>query len=117
MDNRSGISTLWIQPGGHNIYFFGDRNELGVGKVDGYHITICPTVESYTDDLLLGSPWRSSRGYRAARDWWILGPDGRRLLMLPSAWQSGMGRQIWNGQFVALVHGTLPEPVILDLGL
>ena len=40
MDDHSGISTLWIQSGGHNIYFFGDRNKLCLAKVDGNHITI-----------------------------------------------------------------------------
>ena len=65
----------------------------------------------------LGSPWGSSRGYVVTDDGWILGPDGKRLLMLPLPWQSHAVRRVWNGNFVALLHGTLPEPIILELEL
>ena len=30
-----------------------------------------------------GYHWISPRGYRVTNDWWILGPDGKRLLLLP----------------------------------
>ena len=64
-----------------------------------------------------GSPWRSPRGYQTTDDGWVCGPDGKRLLMLPSLWRSHRAlRQQWNGQFLALLHGRLPEPVILQLG-
>ena len=62
-----------------------------------------------------GNPWGSSRGYRVTKDWWILGPDGKRLLMLPPPWQSYAMNRIWKGQFLALLHGGLSEPVILGL--
>ena len=62
-----------------------------------------------------GYPWASSRGYRVTNDWWILGPDGKRLLLLPPPWQSyAIGRR-WKGQFLTLLHQGLSEPVILDL--
>ena len=63
-----------------------------------------------------GCPWRPPRGYQTTDDGWVHGPDERRLLMLPSLWRSyHTVRQEWNGQFLALLHGTLPEPVILEL--
>ena len=75
-----------------------------------------------------GYPWTSSRGYQITNDWWIVDRDGKRLLMLPSAWQShGVDRwvqerlpyevklQVWNERFLALLHGELPEAVILEL--
>ena len=61
-----------------------------------------------------GYPWVSSRGYRVTDDWWILGPDGRRLLMLPPPWQSYAVQRVWKGRFLALLHGGLSEPVILE---
>ena len=61
-----------------------------------------------------GYPWVSSRGYCVTDDWWILGPGGKRLLLLPPPWQSFPVRRIWKGQFLALLHRGLPEVVILD---
>ena len=61
-----------------------------------------------------GYPWGSSRGYRITDDWWILGPDGKRLLLLAPLWQSYPILRVWKGRFLALLHG-LPEPVILEL--
>jgi hypothetical protein len=61
-----------------------------------------------------GYPWTSSQGYRVTDDWWILGPDGKRLLILPPPWQSHVVRQVWKGQFLALLHIGLSEPVILE---
>lgn len=64
-----------------------------------------------------GYPWGSSRGYWVTEDWWIVGPDGRRLLLLPLPWQSYAVHRIWRGDFLALLHGGLSEPVILELEL
>ena len=33
-----------------------------------------------------GCPWGSSQGYQVTDDWWILSPNGKRLLMLPPPW-------------------------------
>jgi len=63
-----------------------------------------------------GCPWGSCHGYRVTDGWWVLGPDGKRLLMLPPPWRSQRQRRVWNGQFLALLHGALSEPVILELG-
>ena len=62
-----------------------------------------------------GFPLESACGYRVTDDWWVLGPDGKRLLMLPPRLQSYAVRRAWKGQFLVLLHGGLLEPVILDL--
>ena len=61
-----------------------------------------------------GHPWEPS-GYRVTDDWWILGSDGKRLLMLPPRWQSYPMYRVWKGRSLALLHSGLPEPVILEL--
>ena len=65
-----------------------------------------------------GFPGSSSGGYLVTKDGWILGPDKRRLLMLPCLWlSSSPARRVWSKQFLALLHGTLSEPVILEFEL
>ena len=60
-------------------------------------------------------PWQSSRGYRVTDDGWILSSTQRRLLWLPHRWRSGDIRdRRWNGRFLGLLHGELPEIVILE---
>ena len=67
-----------------------------------------------TGHLPEGYPWRSPRGYRVTNDWWVLGPDGKRLLMLPP-WQSFATQRGWKERILALLHGGLSEPIILEL--
>ena len=69
----------------------------------------------YIERLPEGCPWGSSRGYQVTDGWWILGPDGKRLLMLPPPWRSEPLRRVWKEQFLALLHHEIPEPVILEL--
>ena len=62
-----------------------------------------------------GYPWGSPCGYRVTDEWWVLSPDGKRLLMLPPTWQSSPVDRVWKGKFLALLHRELSEPVILEL--
>lgn len=66
-------------------------------------------------DLPEGYPWGSPRGYRVTDDWRILDPDEKRLLLLPPPWQCEPVRRVWKGQFLALLHREIQEPVILEL--
>ena len=85
----------------------------GDAEVWGGHGQVVSTVR--IEHPPAGYPWASSRGYRVTNDWWILDPDGKRLLMLPPPWQSYAVRRVWKGKFLALLHGGLSEPVILEV--
>ena len=70
------------------------------------------------EDGSWGCPWGSSRGCKVTHDGWVLGADGKRLLMLPPLWHSrSKVHRVWSGRFLALLHGALPELVILELEL
>ena len=104
---------LWFAPGGRSICCAvsgSEVEEIAIIQDDSDH----STPETDVEHQSWGRPWVSSRGYQVTNDWWVLGPDGRRLLMLPPAWRSDATRWVWNGQFLALLHSSLPEPVILE---
>ena len=62
-----------------------------------------------------GFPWRPHHGYELTDDGWILGSNDKRLLWLPPHWRPYGERRMWCGRFFALLHGELPEAVILEL--
>ena len=108
-------STLWFLPESHSVGWVADGNKGEVRR-----ITTRDTLD-YTVPIgdiergQWGCPHGSSHGYQVTNDGWIISPSGRRLLMLPPPWRSDMVRRMWNGRFLALLHGALPEPVILEL--
>jgi len=105
-----------FSPDGCDIWCANRGGEVEVWRVDGGQKALeCLEQTVDIEDPPEGSPWGSSRGYRVTNDWWILGPDGKRLLMLPPPWQSDAVQRVWKGQFLALLHGGLSEPVILEL--
>ena len=67
------------------------------------------------EDGPCGSPWKPSLGCTVTNDGWLIGPKGKRLFLLPPPWRSYAAQRLWNGQFLALLHGSLPQAVILDL--
>ena len=60
-------------------------------------------------------PWQSSRGYQVTDDGWIISSGGKRLLWLPHHWRSGSMTRRWSEHLLALSHGELPAPVVLEL--
>ena len=108
----------WFAPNGRDIWCVGDNGEAQ----EVWRVTSGEKVlerldywVAHTEHLPEGYPWRSSRGYRVTSDWWIVNSDRKRVLMLPPPWQSDAVQRVWGGQFLALLHRGLPEPVILDL--
>ena len=113
---RQGGVVPWFTPDGIGLWF---ADEQGVAK-EWKIVTGKAILELSRNGIGLGHPpagypWASSRGYQVTKDWWIRGPDGKRLLMLPPHWQSDAVRRVWKGQFLALLHRGPPEPVILEL--
>ena len=101
-------NKLWcIRDGG-----MGESEVLGVGMRGLYRHNIDFGYIKHSPE---GCPWESSYGYQVTDDWWIIGPGGKRLLMLPPTWRSGPLRRLWKGRFLALLHHQIPEPVILEL--
>ena len=108
----------------NSLWFLPDRPGIGL-VVDGNRgqvqlITTEGALEGRTpigdiENGQWGCPHGSSRGYKVTNDGWIISPSRKRLLMLPPQWRAQTGRRVWNGQFLGLLHGTLPEAVILEL--
>ena len=102
-----------FSPDGCDIWCVGDSGQAEVWDVSSGQKVPGPLVDiEYPPE---GCPWGSSCGYRVTDDWWVLGPDGKRLLMLPPTWQSRPLHRVWRGKFLALLHRGLSEPVILEL--
>jgi WD40 repeat protein len=128
-DSVSGVS---ISPDSHYIalitvghWEYGGSRQLYIynastGECLGHKLTHLDLLEDLKHRVDVKHPpeeypWRSSCGYQVTQDWWILAPDGKRLLMLPPPWQYYPERRVWKGQFLALLHEGLSEPVILEL--
>ena len=106
-------SRLWITTNGRTLGSI-------IGEDVGYLFEITTqgalTGEQEVDPRLVehGFPCTSS-DYKVLDDGWILGPSRERLLILPPLWRSDMWQRVWNGRFLMLLHGALPEPVIIEL--
>ena len=113
-----GESPLWFTPGSPKICStLRGKGAVVVNITEDGHLQGDQTVtpEALIEDRSWGCPWRISSGYQVTNDGWILGADRKRLLMLPPSWQSCVEQQVWNGNFFALLHSSLPEPVIVEL--
>lgn len=107
--------VVWFDPGGRDLITANWQGELEVcrdtkGSLDQEWLQVCPGVEGFS----YGTPWQSTHDYQVTDDGWILGSCGERLLMLPPHWRSSLVRRAWGREFLALLHGGLPEPVILN---
>ena len=93
------------------------------GQFDRWKITrdetlVLTKLESLrsTEDPLEGFPWQSSHGYQVTDDGWVVNPGKKRFLWLPHNWRSGKEfSRMWGRKFLALLHGELPEAVVLEL--
>ena len=108
---------VWFSQDGSQVWCDG-----GVGGEEGWRVVKGDgSTQVSLDPLPIGAlpeeyPWRSSRGYTVTDDGWVLDPGSKRLLWLPPHWRSHeRGTRAWSGPFLALLHDTLPEPVILML--
>jgi len=105
----------WFAPSGCNLWLVDDDGEGEMVEI-GCKRQAEPNRGADIEYPPEGYPWTSSRGYRVTTDWWVLGWDGKRLLMLPPPWRSPKAvLRVWKGKFLALLHCGLSEPVILEL--
>jgi WD40 repeat protein len=111
----TGGDIPWFAPGGRDIWCVADSCRAEVWRVSERNALETRGSEVDVENPPEGYPWGSSHGYQVTGDWWVLGPDGKRLFMLPPPWQSHAVRRVWNGRFLALLHGGLSEPVILEV--
>ena len=121
--NASTGECLWSEgqsgriprfsPDGCDVWCVGDSGQAEVWNVSSGRKVSGPLVD--IEHPPEGYPMGPSCGYRVTDDWWVLSPDGNRLLMLPPTWQPRPAQRIWKGKFLALLHYELSEPVILEL--
>ena len=104
-----------FSPDGHHVWCADRSGEAEAWRVVGGQKVLEPLkLTVYVEHPPKGYPWGSYRGYRVTNDWWILDPDGKRLLLLPPPWRSYPVQRVWKEQFLALLHSGLSEPVILE---
>ena len=109
-------SALWFAPGGRDIWCATlHPQDSGLVYTIAQDTLDLTAVEPDIEHGPLACPWRSSRGYKVTNGGWILSPEEKRLLMLPPLLRSFKRCRVWNGKFLALLHGELAEPVIFEL--
>ena len=113
--NPVGRDPLWFLPDRPGIGRVVDGNKGQVRLITTEGTLEDPIPIGDIENGQWGCPHGSSRGYKVTNDGWIVSPSRKRLLMLPPHWRSEIMRRVWNGQFLGLLHGTLPEAVILEL--
>ena len=116
----TGIETSCVAPqltrGGHQLWDVSDSSVKGWRLVQSskYHFLTLLKPLSPTECPSDVFPWESTRGYKVTDDGWVLSPAQKRLLWLPHDWRSRERDRIWSGRFLGLLHGGLPEVVILE---
>ena len=106
--------SLWFAPDRHEVWCAAARGAevFSITQEALIHTNSIADIE----DAQLGCPWGSPHGYKVTIDGWIFSANGKQLLMLPPIWQSRFKvYRVWNGRFLALLHGGLPEVVVLEL--
>ena len=108
--------TPWFSPDGCYVWGVGSSGWADVFRIGGeQNMLECLEHRIGPQNPPEGYPWGSPR-YRVTKDWWlVLGRE--RLLMLPPPWRSESVGRVWKGNFLALLHNGLSEPVILELNV
>jgi len=107
---------VWFSPDGCKLWSHYDGvtkgwaivkdSEPNLLKMEYLELTSCPPGEY---------PWAPPRHYQITDDGWVLNSNRKRLLWLPPHWRLKEMDRMWSGRFLALLHGQLPEPVILEV--
>ena len=108
------FSPVWFSQDNFEVWCKGGSDWCGWTIIEGDkpgHIKLDPIGPGVPPSG--GFPWQSSHGYEVTLDGWVLSPSKKRLLWLPHSWRSYEQDRRWDGQFLGLIHRTLPEAVIL----
>ena len=111
----NGVMRPQFTPDGHEFWAwngdsFGDWCEIIRDSGSG---TIKLELQSVQDPSQLFFQ-ESSCGHKVTDGGWIMSSTQKRLLWLPHHWRSDEQHRIWSRQFLGLLHGGLPEVVILE---
>ena len=114
-DGTVRFSPVWFSQDNLEVWCHGGMNWCGWTIIEGDkpgHITLDLIGPGVLPSG--GFPWQSSHGYEVTLDGWVLSPSKKRLLWLPHSWRSDQQDRRWDGQFLGLIHPSLPEAVILE---
>ena len=109
------FGTPWFSLEGGRIWCGGETEEQG-WKISWDPDSSSTKLVSLTGDSAEDPPWRSSRRCTIKDDGWIRNPKGEELMWLPLRWRSDEKMtRMWSGDFLVLLHSTLPKPVVMKL--
>ena len=114
-DGTVRFSPVWFSQDNLEVWCHGGMNWCGWTIIEGDkpgHITLDLIGPGVLPSG--GFPWQSSHGYEVTLDGWVLSPSKKQLLWLPHSWRSDQQDRRWDGQFLGLIHPSLPEAVILE---
>ena len=105
----------WFTQGRHSVWCAKDQDLVNMQRVSEPEVLGLEVPLAGFEHQSTGHPQGPSHSYQIKDDWWVCGPDGRRLLMLPSPWASDLVKYVWKGQYLVLLYHGVSEPVVLDL--
>ena len=119
------IVDIRFSPYGRQLYFILEDDPGSYGRkgsarscmpsetVDGWRIV--NVTEGFTEDVWSRDGLFPPHGYRIRREsGWIEDSRGSKLLWLPPNWRMTCCLDTrWNGDFLALVDGRHPEPIVI----
>ena len=110
------VHTLWITPDGCGVRFLAPEGHVGGWEIVGGEGSGVVGLEPLLDNMCSsgGNPLESPHGHRVADDGWIFNSRKERLMWLPHRWRGYKEGRKWDGRFLGLLHGQLPEPIIIE---
>ena len=112
LSKRTG-HALWFTPDGNEFWCCSSQRGWAIIKDGESNITKLKYLGP-NEKPSGGYPWESSHGLQIANGW-ILSSSGKQLLWLPyHLWPTDECEEFWDGQFLAIVCGKLPEVFILE---
>ena len=109
------MHSPWFTQDGQQSWGYEDPRPFGWAVVKNSESNTTELKSIDSEEPPEGSPWKSSCGYQAIDDEWILNSSTKQFLWLPPQWQLTEEHRKWNGQFLAIFHHELPRAVILEL--